>query len=62
MKGTIVKCMEELVMKNFGANKWKDSLKRSRVKENAFFMTTGDVRNGEVLAIMEGIPSPRHSP
>lgn len=55
MKGTIVKCMEELVTQKFGAPKWKEALKRSGHSENAHFLTTADVPDGEVMSLMKGI-------
>ena len=55
MKGTIVKCMEELVTKKFGVEKWKQSLKDAGIPENRFFTTGEDVAEPEILAIMRGI-------
>jgi hypothetical protein len=55
MKGTILKCMEELVTKKFGAPKWKDSLKHAGLNENVIFMTTSDVPDAQVLSVMKGI-------
>ena len=55
MKGTIVKCMEELVTKKFGAAKWKESLKNAGLPEARYFSITEDVAEAEILAIMKGI-------
>lgn len=55
MKGTIVKCMEELVTKRFGAPKWKETLKQAGLPENRLFTTTEDVAEPEILALMKGI-------
>jgi hypothetical protein len=55
MKGTVVKCMEELVTKKFGAEKWKLSLKSAGLPENRYFTTGEDVAEPEILAIMKGI-------
>jgi hypothetical protein len=55
MKGTVVKCMEELVTNKFGVEKWKQSLKNAGLPENRFFTTGEDVAEPEILAIMKGI-------
>ncbi len=55
MKGTIVKCMEELVTKKFGAAKWKESLKNAGMPESRFFGVSDDVPDAEIMAIMQGI-------
>jgi hypothetical protein len=55
MKGTVVKCMEELVTKKFGVEKWKQSLKNAGLPENRFFTTGEDVAELEILGIMKGI-------
>jgi methyl-accepting chemotaxis protein len=47
--------MEELVTKKFGADKWKASLRCAGLPDNKAFMTTADVPDSEVLAIMKGI-------
>jgi len=57
MKGTIVKCMEELVTKKFGAAKWKESLKKAGLQESRLFNTMEDVPDAEVLGVMKGIAS-----
>lgn len=55
MKGTVVKCIEELVTKKFGLDKWKESLKGAGLPESRFFTTGEDVAEPEVLAILQGI-------
>jgi hypothetical protein len=55
MKGTVVKCMEELVTKKFGVEKWKQSLKNAGLAEGRQFTTGEDVAEPEILAIMTGI-------
>jgi len=55
MKGTIVKCMEELVTNKFGEGKWKESLKKAGIPEWRCFTTFCDVDEAEVMGIMEGI-------
>ena len=55
MKGTIVKCMEDLVTKKFGVAKWKESLKNAGLPENRYFSVSDDVPDAEIMAIMKGI-------
>ena len=55
MKGTVVKCMEELVTGKFGAAKWKECLKKSGLPESKMYSTLEDVSEGEVLELMRGI-------
>ncbi len=57
MKGTIVKCAEELVTNKLGAEKWKESLKKAGIPEWRSFSTLDDVDDTEFLGIMEGIAS-----
>ena len=57
MKGTIVKCMEELVIRKFGVGKWKEALKNAGLPETRAFSTMEDVSEPEILAIMKGIAS-----
>ncbi len=55
MKGTIVKCMEELVTKKFGEVKWKEALENAGMPATRYFGVTDDVSDAEVMAIMKGI-------
>jgi hypothetical protein len=55
MKGTIVKCMEELVSAKFGAAKWKECLKRAGFAESKTYSTLEDVSDGEVMALMKAV-------
>ena len=55
MKGTVVKCMEELVSEKFGAAKWKECLKRAGLPESKFYSSLEDVADGEVMALIKGV-------
>jgi hypothetical protein len=57
MKGTIVKCLEELVTGKFGADKWKESLEKAGISERRTFTVLGDVNETEFLQIMNGVAS-----
>jgi hypothetical protein len=55
MKGTIVKCMEELVRNKFGAGKWKECLEKAGIPEWRSFTAFCDVDETEFMKIMTGI-------
>ncbi len=55
MKGTIVKCMEELVTKQFGAEKWKDCLTGAGLPARSVISTTTDVPDVEVTKLIGSI-------
>jgi Haem-NO-binding len=55
MKGTIVKCMENLVVEKFGAVKWKESLKKAGIVEERTYTTFCDVEETEFPRIMKGV-------
>jgi hypothetical protein len=57
MKGTIVKCLEELVIKRFGVEKWRESLRKAGLSEWKNFTMLGDVDEAEFMRIMEGVAS-----
>ncbi|MGA2345947.1 MAG: heme NO-binding domain-containing protein [Candidatus Sulfotelmatobacter sp.] len=57
MKGTIVKCLEELVIKRFGEKKWRESLSKAGFSELKTFTMLGDVDEAEFMRIMEGVAS-----
>ena len=55
MKGTIVKCIEELVTKKFGTPTWKECLKKAGLSELKLYSTMEDVPDAEIMAIIKGI-------
>lgn len=55
MKGTVVKCMEELVTTKFGVAKWKECLKKAGLPESKLYSTLDDVPDGEILGLMKAI-------
>ncbi len=52
MKGTIVKCLEELVRKDFGDDKWSAVMERSGIEAGRVFSTMEDVSDETVLAMI----------
>jgi hypothetical protein len=55
MKGTIVRCIEDLVTTKFGAAKWHESLKKAGVSESKRYSTIEDVPDSEVLALINAV-------
>jgi len=55
MKGTIGKCIEELVTSKFGQAKWKEALTKAGMPETKHFSTLEDVEDAQILALMKGI-------
>ena len=55
MKGTIVKCMEELVVQKFGDAKWKECLKKAGLPESRTFTILSDVDDTKVRAIINSV-------
>ncbi len=54
MKGTIVKCMEELVTKKFGPENWKECLNGAALGQT-LIMTTSDVPDAAVQKLVDSI-------
>lgn len=52
MKGTIIKCLEELVRKNYGDEKWKAILERTNQK-GKMFLTSADVPDADAVALIQ---------
>ena len=55
MKGTIVVCLQELVQKRFGPQKWQESLRRIGVSEMRIFSTVEDVSDARALALTDAV-------
>lgn len=55
MKGTIVKCLEELVTKNFGRDKWEKSLKDIGLNTSTIIWTMTDFEDAEVIKLIEAL-------
>ena len=51
MKGTVVLCLQELVEKRFGAEKWKQALLTAGLSEVRLFSTLEDVSDEQVFAL-----------
>ena len=57
MKGTIAKCIEELVTAKFGAPKWKEVLKKAGLSEFKLYSTMEDVEDKEVMGLIQAASS-----
>jgi hypothetical protein len=55
MKGTIVKCLEELVVTQFGKDKWEKSLEDAGLKKNTMFFTVSDVDDAMVMKVVGAV-------
>jgi hypothetical protein len=54
LKGTIIKCIQDLVTKKFGPKKWTESLKFAGVSTSKRHSTSEDVDDAEFVAILKG--------
>jgi len=55
MKGTIVKCVQELVIEKFGAEKWAECLRASGVQDTRTFTTNEDIPDKDFPAIFKAV-------
>ena len=55
MKGTIVKCLEELVITQFGKDKWAQSLEDIGLTSSVVFWPMSDVDDSQVMALVEAV-------
>jgi hypothetical protein len=55
MKGTIVKCLEDMTTKRFGGAKWKESLTKAGMKADRSFRTLEDIPDTDVMGLFKGI-------
>ncbi len=55
MKGTIVKCLEELVSTKFGRDKWKKSLEDAGLKDSTMILSISDVDDLQVMKVVEAV-------
>jgi hypothetical protein len=53
MKGTIVKCLEELVRTTYGDDRWKAILSKSHLSPTTMFLTTAVVPDEQVVGLLQ---------
>lgn len=55
MKGTIVKCLEELVVTHFGKDKWEKSLEDAGLRKTTMFIAVSDVDDAMVMKVVGAV-------
>ncbi|MEW6088023.1 MAG: heme NO-binding domain-containing protein [bacterium] len=55
MKGTIVNCLQELVINKFGKEKWEKSLEEAGVDPNSVFLMTSDIDDAVVVGVIKSV-------
>ena len=55
MKGTIVKCLEDLVIAKFGKDKWEKSLEEAGIDKATIFLPIVDVDDSQVLKVVSAV-------
>lgn len=55
MKGTVVKCLEELVVTQFGKDKWEQSLKDAGLDESTLIWPMSDYDDALVIKVVEAV-------
>ena len=57
MKGSVVKCLEDLVCSEFGKDKWQKSLEKAGVKKGTLFLPTSNIDDSQVIEIVGAVCS-----
>ena len=55
MKGTIIKCLEELVSSQYGKEKWQQSLDEAGLNKTTMFLPFADIDDAMVMNIMMAV-------
>ncbi len=55
MKGSIVKCLEELIITEFGKDKWEKSLEDVGIPKNTNFLPTMDIDDADVMKVVKSV-------
>jgi hypothetical protein len=55
MKGTIARCLGELVCEKFGKDKWENALERAGLSRNTEFNLLQDVDDGAVMRVIDAV-------
>jgi hypothetical protein len=55
MKGTIVKCLQELVAAQFGQDKWEQSLTDIGLRPSTIFWPMSDIDDAQVMKLVEAV-------
>lgn len=54
MKGTVIACLQELVVAKAGVEAWRNILRRGGYNPHQIFLTSADVDDLQALALIEG--------
>ncbi len=57
MKGTIARCLAEMVTKRFGKDKWQDALEKAGLNKNTRFMSTENVDDAATMKVVNSVCS-----
>jgi len=57
MKGSVVKCLEELVCSKFGRDKWLESLEKAGLPKNILILPTSNVDDAQVVKVVGAVCS-----
>ncbi|HOP07090.1 MAG TPA: heme NO-binding domain-containing protein [candidate division Zixibacteria bacterium] len=55
MKGTIIKCLQDLVTDKYGQEEWKAAIEDAGLRRNTIFMPISDIDDESVLAIITAV-------
>lgn len=55
MKGVIPSCLGQLIVNNFGKDKWEAALQQAGLEKRSLFLATEDVPDESVLKIVESV-------
>ena len=55
MKGTIVKCLEELVITKFGKDKWEKALENAGFNKLTMFLPGADIDDSQVMKAVKAV-------
>jgi hypothetical protein len=57
MKGTIINCLQELVVNSFGKDKWEAALEKAGFEKYTFFLATQDIDDAKGLKLVSAVCS-----
>lgn len=55
MKGTIARCLAEMVTEKFGKDKWESALEKAGLKRDTRFMSQEDIDDTIIIKIVEAV-------
>lgn len=55
MKGTIVNCLQELVVEKFGKDKWEKSLEDAGISKNTMFLPFAEVDDPTIMKVIQAV-------